>query len=128
MVSEGAGERSIRETLRFGPAASLTIPHQAVLTTAVAVFSGDAPPPALDDAASAIAPGATFLIYGEQGQPGEELNVEYFDAAREPKDLWEVPGAGHTGGLDTQPAEYERRVTSFFEQHLLDRPARPFAP
>jgi uncharacterized protein len=128
VVSEGAGERSIRETLLFGPAASLTIPHQAVLTTAVAVFSGDEPPPALDDAVSGIAPGATFLIYGEQGQPGEELNIDYFEAAKEPKELWEVPGAGHTGGLDAQPAEYERRVTSFFERHLADRQARASGP
>ena len=130
VVSEGAGERSIRETLLFGPAASLTIPHQAVLTTAVAIFSGDEPPPALDDAASGIAPGATFLVYGEHGQPGEELNIEYFEAAEEPKELWEVPGAGHTGGLDAQPAEYERRVTSFFARHLADpgRRARTSAP
>ena len=128
VVSEGAGERSIRETLLFGPAAFLTIPQQAVLTTAVAVFSGDEPPPALDDAASGIAPGATFLIYGEQGQPGEELNIDYFEAAKEPKELWEVPGAGRTGGIDARPAEYERRVTSFFEQHLADRQAPTSAP
>lgn len=118
VVSEGAGERSIRETLLFGAAAAATIPHQAVLTAAVAVFSGDPPPRALDDAASEISPRATFLIYGEEGQPGEELNLEYFDAAGDPKEIWEVPDAGHTGGLDAQPTEYARRVTEFFERHL----------
>lgn len=41
VVSEGAGERSVRETLLFGPAAALTIPQQAVMTAAVAIFSGD---------------------------------------------------------------------------------------
>jgi uncharacterized protein len=118
VTSEGAGERSVRETLLFGPAAALTIPQQAVLTAAVAVFSGEAPPPALDDVAAGISPNAAFLIYGEQGQAGEELNVDYFEAADEPKDLWEVPGAGHTGGLDAQPGEYESRVNSFFERYL----------
>jgi pimeloyl-ACP methyl ester carboxylesterase len=118
VVSEGAGERSVRETLLFGPAAAATIPQQAVLTAAVAVFSGESPPPALDNAVSEIAPGATFLIYGEQGQAGEELNVDYFEAAAEPKEIWEVPGAGHTGGLDARPTAYERRVSAFFEHHL----------
>ena len=89
-----------------------------VLTAAVAVFSGEAPPPALDDVAAGISPNAAFLIYGEQGQAGEELNVDYFEAADEPKELWEVPGAGHTGGLDSQPGEYESRVSSFFERYL----------
>ena len=41
VVSEGAGERSIRETLLFGAPAALVIPQQAILTAAVAVFSGD---------------------------------------------------------------------------------------
>ena len=30
--------------------------------------------------------------------------MPYFDAAGEPKELWEVPGASHTGGLDAQAA------------------------
>jgi hypothetical protein len=33
--------------------------------------------------------------------------------------LWEVPGARHTGGLDAQPQEYERRVVGFFDAALL---------
>jgi hypothetical protein len=28
-------------------------------------------------------------------------------------ELWEVPGAGHTDGLRTDPAGWEQRVTSF---------------
>jgi dienelactone hydrolase len=116
VVSEGAGERSVRETLLFGPAAALAIPQQAVLTAAVAVFSGDGVPPALDDVAAEIAPRAVFLIRGENGQAGEELNDDYFEAAGEPKELWEVPGAGHTGGIDAEPEEYERRVVGFFDR------------
>jgi hypothetical protein len=30
-----------------------------------------------------------------------------------------VPGAKHVGGLEAQPEEYERRVTTFFDRALL---------
>jgi hypothetical protein len=33
----------------------------------------------------------------------------------------EVPGSGHIGGVEAQPAEYERRVVGFFDRTLLDR-------
>ena len=36
-----------------------------------------------------------------------------------PKTLWEIPGAGHVGGIRAQPAEYERRVVGFFDDALL---------
>ena len=32
--------------------------------------------------------------------------------------LWEIPGAGHVGGIRAQPAEYERRVVGFFDAAL----------
>lgn len=35
-------------------------------------------------------------------------------------DVWVVPGAGHTGGLDTAPDEWERRVTAFLSGALGD--------
>ena len=88
-------------------------------TVATAVLSGDAPPPSLEELVAQISPSAAFFVYGEEGQAVEEtVNVPYFEAAGEPKELWEVPGAGHTGGLDAQPAEYERRVVGFFEDAL----------
>jgi hypothetical protein len=30
-----------------------------------------------------------------------------------------VPGSGHVGGIDAQPAQYERRVIRF-DRHLLE--------
>lgn len=32
-------------------------------------------------------------------------------------ELWEVPGADHTGSHRTAPAEFERRVTTFYKSH-----------
>ncbi len=123
IVSEGAGTRSVREALvREGPNAvelALQYPWDLMQTVATAVFSGDAPPPSLEELAVQVSPNAVFFVYGEKGQAIEEtVNVPYFEAAGEPKELWEVPGAGHTGGIDAQPAEYERRVTGFFEDAL----------
>ena len=50
-----------------------------------------------------------------------ELTPGYYATAGEPKAIWEVPGASHTGGIDTQPREYERRVIAFFDHALLGK-------
>ena len=119
VVSEGAGTRSVREDVLRGPRGWLALPQSALQTAAVAVMSGTAPPPALDDLVRRIAPRPTFLIYAGHGGGGEELNVEYFRAASAPKALWRIAEAGHVGGLDARPQEYERRVTGFFDRALL---------
>jgi uncharacterized protein len=119
VVSEGAGERSVRETLLYGPAAFLSIPMAITQSTALAVLTGTAPPPQLKELTARIAPRAVLLIYARHGQGGEDLNPQYFAAAGEPKSLWEIPSGGHTGGIRAQPAEYERRVIGFFDRTLL---------
>ncbi len=40
-----------------------------------------------------------------------------FRAAIGPKQLWIVPGAGHTGAFGTEPAEFQRRVLAFFAKN-----------
>jgi len=49
------------------------------------------------------------------------FSVRTSAAAGGPKELWELPEAGHTGGLDARPGEYERRVVGFFDRYLLGR-------
>jgi dienelactone hydrolase len=124
VVSEGAGWRSVRESFaRKGPSQLelwLQAPTDAVLTAATVVLSGTTPPPALDELVAEIAPRPVYLIYGEHGDGGERaLTPAYYAAGGQPKTLWEVPGARHTGGLDAQPQEYERRVVGFFDRALL---------
>ncbi len=46
-----------------------------------------------------------------------------FAAAREPKDLWIVPGADHGTYLKTAPAEYEARVIAFLDAALRASPS-----
>jgi hypothetical protein len=87
------------------------------------LFSNTVPPPSLEDLVGRIAPQPVFIIYAVPGQGGEaELSQVFYDAAREPKTIWRVPGSGHTGGIEARPAEYERRVVGFFDRALLDRP------
>jgi uncharacterized protein len=119
VVSEGAGERSVRESLVRGVRGWPAVPSMAVQTAALAVLSGRTPPPPLRDLVARIAPRPVFFIYAEDGGGGEELTPEYYAAARQPKQQWLVPGAGHTGGLSASPAEYERRIVKFFDQALL---------
>ena len=121
VVSEGAGERSVRESLIRGVRGSAALPSMAVQTAALTVFSGHTPPPSLRDLVARIAPRPVFLIYAENGNGGEELTPQYYAAAGQPKQQWLVPGAGHTGGLATHPEEYEQRVIEFFDQGLLGR-------
>jgi fermentation-respiration switch protein FrsA (DUF1100 family) len=122
VVSEGAGVRSIREDLLRGPRGWFALPEAAVQTGALAVMSGTPPPPALDDLAARIAPRPLFLIYAGQGVGGEELNPEYFEAASQPKALWKIDEAGHVGGFEARPEEYEQRVVAFFDRALLSEP------
>ena len=121
VVAEGAGERSVRETWLRGVRAAFAMPEAVVQTTAVALFSQTAPPPSLRDVVARIGPRATFLIYAGRGGGGEELTPSYFRAAAQPKQVWRIAAAGHTGGLDAVPHEYERRVVGFFDRYLLGR-------
>src|SRR5829696_7017846 len=119
VVSEGAGFR-IGEADVSGRGRLLIAPIMPVLTAATAVFSNHRPPPPIVDRIGRIAPRSVFLIYADPGMGGESVRQpEYYAAAGEPKAIWKVPGAEHTGGLDARPAEYERRVTGFFDRALL---------
>ena len=39
-------------------------------------------------------------------------------AAPDAVEVWTVPGAGHTGGLRTEPAQWQRRVLGFLDEAL----------
>ena len=121
VVSEGAGERSVRETLIRGPRGWPAVPAMTAETAALTIFSQSLPPPALTDVAAKISPRAVFVIYAGEGAGGEELNPSFYRAAKQPKGIWKIPNAHHVGGLDARPAEYERRVVGFFDRRLLAR-------
>ena len=122
VVSDGAGFRSVREELLYGPRGWFTsLPEQAVQSAALSVMSGTAPPPSLKELLPRIAPRHVFFIYAGHGAGGEEYNLDYYRAAHAPKVLWEIPEAHHTGGFQARPREYERRVVGFFHRALLGK-------
>ena len=123
IVSEGGSQRSLREGLNFsGWSKWLGVPSGVALTAGTSVFGNQTPPPNLKDLVAEISPRAVFLIYATDGQIGEvELTDDYYDAAGDPKQIWEVPGGGHIGGYAAYPQEYEQRVVDFFDAELLDR-------
>ncbi len=129
VVSEGAGIRSVRETrLQRGISPvelALKYPQDLVQTVSVWLLSGQAVPMSLRTASLLIAPRPVLFIYGQNGQEVEKaVNPVYYDAAFPPKAIWEVPGSGHTEGIQTQPGEYERIVVGFFDRALLGLPGR----
>ena len=119
VVSEGAGQR-VGETDTSGVAGVLVDPSQAVMTAATIIFSNHLPPAPIVDRIGDISPRPLLLIYAEPGIGGESTRQpKYFAAAGDPKAIWKVPGASHTGGIDAEPVEYERRVVDFFDDALL---------
>jgi uncharacterized protein len=119
LVSEGAGE-SVGETDVSGIARVLVDPSQAVMTAATTVFSNHLPPPPITDRIGVISPRPVLLIYADPGIGGENTRQpHYYAAAGEPKAIWKVPEADHTGGFAAQPVEYEQRVVDFFNAALL---------
>jgi hypothetical protein len=86
-----------------------------------AVLANRMPPDGLVEAMPRIAPRPVLLISGGRGNADEELNAVYRDAGGPTVTHWEIGQAGHTGGLATAPAEYERRVVGFFDRALLGR-------
>src|SRR5215210_7515669 len=122
VVSEGAGARAFSEDMDQDlPEFEKLIgaPLAAIKTASIAVFSNQSPPENLKSLVRKIAPRPLFLIAAPNSPHGEDLNTGYYEAAGEPKTLWEIPESKHTGGLAARPQEYERRVVGFFNEALL---------
>jgi fermentation-respiration switch protein FrsA (DUF1100 family) len=121
VVSEGAGARAFSDERDQEDANLLTNAGAAVKTGALTVLTNEPPPTNLKHLVGRIAPRPIMLIAAPNTKNGEDLNRVYYAAAGEPKTLWEIPESGHVGGMDARPAEYERRVTGFFDDALLAR-------
>jgi pimeloyl-ACP methyl ester carboxylesterase len=80
--------------------------------------------PKIDDfnpveAAPRISPRPLFVIGGEHDDLMPEDDVRrVFDAAKEPKQLWIVPGAYHAKCREAAGMEFDTRVAGFFNRNL----------
>jgi pimeloyl-ACP methyl ester carboxylesterase len=80
-----------------------------IVRTMLRGISGMRPAPPLD---GRMPHGPVLLI--ASGAPQEiPVNRRYAADAGPQAELWEIPEAGHTGGLRARPGEYEQRVTAF---------------
>jgi uncharacterized protein len=66
-----------------------------------------------------LAPRPLLMIAGTEDTDTPPWVMDrVFAAAREPKELWSVPGVGHGGYVQAAPAEYETRVIGFLSRAL----------
>lgn len=71
------------------------------------------------DVIGSISPRPVFIIHGTADREVPPDNsVRNYDAARQPKQIWWVAGAGHADSRQVAGAEYARRVDAFFHQAL----------
>jgi dienelactone hydrolase len=123
VVAEGAGARAYGDPLDIpGAGKWVTVPYTTVLFAAAQVLSGWPEARSVGDFVGVGRPGRVFLIAaGEDVGSEYQLNRIWAGRARGRVQLWELPEGKHTGALDEEPEEYERRVIGFFDRRLLGR-------
>ncbi len=85
--------------------------------------------PHLEKVLYRLAPRPLLMIHGESDTYIKPAMARaLFEIAREPKELWLVPGAKHNQALQVAGDEYRRRVLEFFEKHLADGAESPQRP
>ncbi|HEX5617149.1 MAG TPA: alpha/beta fold hydrolase [Solirubrobacteraceae bacterium] len=119
VISDGAARPQDADRVEPAP------PPTAVALAMIRGVSGMRPAPSLIDVVPEIAPRPVLLI-GSGGDSAEiPVTRLYAQAAGTTAQVWEIPEAGHTGGLRARPAGYERRVIGFLDEALgLDRSRR----
>jgi hypothetical protein len=116
LMTDGAAALSFEDWHRLR-AVDIAEPSGWVMFSAIRVLSGDSPGPALEDQIARIASPLLLISAGRDVE--REFNVAFAHAARAPVEHWNLPEAQHTGAIRQRPAEYERRVVTFFDEALL---------
>jgi dienelactone hydrolase len=79
----------------------------------------EASPPTVLRSAVAQSPGTRFLLITAGTVEDEAHAAAYIQAgAGERVTVWNVDGADHTGGYDTQPDDWQQRVVEFLDETL----------
>jgi uncharacterized protein len=64
-----------------------------------------------------ISPRPILFIHGDHDQYLPDFD-DLYEAAKQPKELWRLPDAGHTNASQFYPQEHARRVIEFFSRYL----------
>ena len=118
VVSDGATARSFADN-RNTVGLDYSAPYFLTMLTAARVFSGSSPGEPLKELVAKVAPTPLLLISAGKFQNESAFNRVYFEAAREPVELWDIPRGNHTAAVRERPRDYQRRVIGFFDRALL---------
>jgi uncharacterized protein len=118
VVADGTAAGSFEDTQRVMGASAIT-PFMFVEFATVGATSGAKPGPVLEDMIKRVSRPLLLVAAG----PPEKPYGEAYDraAGNRPVDLWYLPDVGHTAAIRQVAPEYERRVTAFFDDALLQR-------
>jgi uncharacterized protein len=122
VVAEGATGRIAEDKdgwLPGGPLGAIQRGIDVITYDLVEVLTAAPKPPTLHDAIASTT-GTRFLLVTAGSMPDEAEAAAWMRGAGPTRvSVWDVPGAGHTRGLATEPAEWQGRVTSFLDAALL---------
>jgi hypothetical protein len=96
----------------------ITYPVNWLVYALQSFMSGAEPPAGVLAVIDKIAPRPLLLISAGEGKEQSFARL-LFEAASEPKELWEVPEAPHGGCYFARPEAYSERVAGFFDQAML---------
>jgi hypothetical protein len=116
VVGDGTAAGSFEDWRRLQGITGFT-PLLAAEFATVRLTSGAKSGPPLEDM---VRRGHAPLLLVSGGRGAEyDFNVHYDAVAGErPVEHWNLPDAGHTGGLRQAPRQYDQRVTAFFAANL----------
>jgi hypothetical protein len=122
VVAEGATGRSDADSTWLGDVYGVRGSAQRGIEwlrfTLTDLLTSAAKPISLTDAIDQAST-TSFLLIAAGDVPDEQHAARSLESSASGNvSVWMVPGAGHTGGLVTAPAEWERNVTGFLDDHL----------
>jgi uncharacterized protein len=118
VVADGTAAGSFADTQRVMGTTAMT-PFMLAEFATVGATSGTRPGPVLEDMIKRVTSPLLLVAAG----PPEKPFGEAYDraAAGRPVELWYLPDVGHTAAIRQVAPEYERRVTTFFDDALRQR-------
>ena len=102
----------------------MKVPYYPLIAITLMILRSRVKDPAIDafnpvESAPKISPRPLFVIGGENDRLMTPEDVtKVFNAAREPKQLWIVPGAWHAKCREAAGMEYDTRVAGFFTRNV----------
>jgi hypothetical protein len=118
VVADGTYAGSLEDGQRIMGFSAIT-PFMALEFATVGMTSGTTPGPVIEDMMKRI---TSPLLLVAAGPPERDAGELYDRAAGDrPVDVWYLPNVGHTAAIREAAPEYERRVTTFFDNALTGR-------